>query len=191
MADPLSVTASIVGIVGPALHVVRLLAGDLKQIKDAPESIATLRQRIGEVERALVTLEKIPDQDLEALGVAEDTKATITKCGESCKQFSTELKRWTRHSTGDSLTLLDRSKIGFWKQHHIKSMEKELQYCQGAITQVVSIATLYVQTRHSYIGNSADMNMCLTGLASAPLKTLISRSLSEMRKSATYQLPLK
>ncbi|KAJ5728947.1 uncharacterized protein N7483_003455 [Penicillium malachiteum] len=142
MADPLSMAASIVGVVGPALHSIRLLARDLEQIKDAPKSIAALRERINSVARALVTLEKIDDQEWEALGVSDDAKSTIEKCGDSCKAFSEEIKRWTRHSQGNSLTLLDRSKIGFWKQHQITSMEKELQYCQSTITQVVSIATL-------------------------------------------------
>ena len=34
MADPLSITASIVGIVGPALHATRLLLEDLQQLKE-------------------------------------------------------------------------------------------------------------------------------------------------------------
>lgn len=142
MADPLSVTASVVGIVGPALHGVRLLAEDLEQIKDAPKNIASLKERISLIEGGLVTLKSIGAQEWNALGVAEDTKSTIKKCGEICTGFSADIKRWTRHSQGDSLTFLDRSKIGFWKQQRITSMEKELQYCQASITQVVSIATL-------------------------------------------------
>ncbi|KAJ6013680.1 hypothetical protein N7540_008271 [Penicillium herquei] len=149
MADPLSMVASIVGVVGPALHGIRLLAKDLEQIKDAPKSITALRERIKSVERALVTLEKIENQEWEALGVSEDAESTIKKCGDSCEAFSEELKRWTRHSQGNSLNLLDRSKIGFWKQHHITSMEKELQYCQSTITQVVSIATLLSSLRNT------------------------------------------
>ncbi len=34
MADALSITASIMGIVGPALHAIRLLLGDLQQLKE-------------------------------------------------------------------------------------------------------------------------------------------------------------
>ena len=36
MADPFSITASVVGIVVPALHGTRLLLGDLQQLTDAP-----------------------------------------------------------------------------------------------------------------------------------------------------------
>jgi hypothetical protein len=42
MADPLSITASIVGIIVPALHGTRLLLGDLQQLNDAPKTIKRL-----------------------------------------------------------------------------------------------------------------------------------------------------
>ncbi|KAJ5987155.1 hypothetical protein N7451_011520 [Penicillium sp. IBT 35674x] len=151
MADPLSITASLVGIVGPALHGVRLLSEDLKQIKDAPDNVAALRGSIGSVERSLVSLNMIGGKAWESLGVAEETKTTIKICGETCDDFRTALQRWTKHSKGDSLSLLDRSKIGFWKQHHIESMEKKLLNCQVTITEVVSIATLISTLQNSHL----------------------------------------
>ncbi|KAJ6109456.1 hypothetical protein N7486_001691 [Penicillium sp. IBT 16267x] len=151
MADPLSITAGIAGIVTPALHGIRLLSEDLKQIKDAPGNVFTLRESIGSVERSLVSLDTIGDKAWESLGVAENTKTTIKICGETCDEFRNALQRWTKHSKGDSLSLLDRSKIGFWKQHHIESMEKKLLNCQVTITEVVSIATLISTLRNSHI----------------------------------------
>ncbi|KAJ5291370.1 hypothetical protein N7478_000621 [Penicillium angulare] len=149
MAEPISLTASVIGIVASALHSVRLLADDLGKIKDAPKSIASLKERIGLIEGGFSTLKSIGDQEWDAIGVAEDTKATIKKCGETCKRFSKNIEYWTRHSDGDSLTLLDRSNLGFLKQKRLESMERELQHCQGAITQVVSIATLISSLRHT------------------------------------------
>ncbi|KAJ5627886.1 hypothetical protein N7490_010114 [Penicillium lividum] len=154
MADPLSITASVVGIVGPALHGIRLLSEDLKQIKDAPENVAALRESIDSVERSLSSLDKIGDKVWESLGVAENTKTTIKACGDTCNEFRADLQRWTKHS-GASLSLLDRSKIGFWKQHHIRSMEKKLLNCQVTITEVVSIATLISSLRNTDITEEA------------------------------------
>ncbi|KAJ5937863.1 hypothetical protein N7454_004205 [Penicillium verhagenii] len=148
MADPLSITAGIVGIVVPALQGVRLLGDELKQIRDAPENVAALRETIGSVERSLVTLETIGDKTWESLGIAENTKTTIRICGETCDEFRIDLQRWTKHSQGDTLSLRDRSKIGFWKQQPIRSMEKKLHNCQVTITEVVSIATLSLQHSH-------------------------------------------
>ena len=42
MADPLSITASTVGIIVPALHGTRLLLEDLQQLKDAPKTVKRL-----------------------------------------------------------------------------------------------------------------------------------------------------
>ncbi|KAJ5917596.1 hypothetical protein N7466_011150 [Penicillium verhagenii] len=151
MADPLSITAGIVGIVVPALQGVRLLGEELKQIRDAPENVAALRESIGSVERSLVTLETIGDKAWESLGIAENTKTTIRICGETCDEFRLDLQRWTKHSQGDTLSLRDRSKIGFWKQQPIRSMEKKLHNCQVTITEVVSIATLISSLQHSHI----------------------------------------
>ncbi|KAJ5097308.1 hypothetical protein N7456_008029 [Penicillium angulare] len=149
MTDPFSLTVSVIGIVGPALHSVRVLADDLGKIKDAPKSIASLKERIGLIEGGLSTMRSIGDQEWDALRIEEDTKATIKKCGETCKRFSKNIQHWSRHSEGASLTLLDRSNIGFLKQKRLESMERELQHCQGAITQVVSIATLVSSLRHT------------------------------------------
>ena len=42
MADPLSITASAVGIIFPALHGTRLLLEDLQELKDTPKTIKRL-----------------------------------------------------------------------------------------------------------------------------------------------------
>jgi hypothetical protein len=42
MADPLSVTASAVGIIVPALHGTRLLLKDLQQLKNIPKTVKRL-----------------------------------------------------------------------------------------------------------------------------------------------------
>jgi hypothetical protein len=39
MADPLSIAASAVGIIVPALHGTRLLLEDLQQLKNAPKTV--------------------------------------------------------------------------------------------------------------------------------------------------------
>jgi hypothetical protein len=42
MADPLGIAASVVGIIGPALHGTRLLLQNLQQLKDAPKTVKRL-----------------------------------------------------------------------------------------------------------------------------------------------------
>ena len=54
MADPLSVTASAVGIIVPALHGTRLLLEDLQQLKDARKTVKRLTDGVHSVH---ITLE--------------------------------------------------------------------------------------------------------------------------------------
>lgn len=145
MTDPLSVAAGVVGIVAPALHVSRLLLNDLKSIKDAPSNIKTLTDHIDSLTMALTSVESIDDSEWRSLGPAliDNAKSMITTSTATCKRFSADIQRWTSRSKDGSLSLLDRSMIGFFKHTHLTSMSGEIQTCQTKITSVVSIATLY------------------------------------------------
>lgn len=56
MVDPLSITASVVGVVVPALHATRLLLEDLQQLKDAPKTVKRLAEDVHSVDAALELL---------------------------------------------------------------------------------------------------------------------------------------
>ncbi len=51
MADPLSIGASVVGVIVPALHGMRLLLDDLEKIKDAPKAVKRLEADVRSVDR--------------------------------------------------------------------------------------------------------------------------------------------
>jgi hypothetical protein len=63
MANPLSITASIMGITVPALHGTRLLLDNLQQLKDTPKTIKRLTNNILSVHAALKLLKDIEDRD--------------------------------------------------------------------------------------------------------------------------------
>ena len=54
MVDPLSVAASVVGIIVPALHGTRLLLDDLERLKDAPKTVKRLTDDVRSVEGTLL-----------------------------------------------------------------------------------------------------------------------------------------
>ncbi|RHZ63789.1 uncharacterized protein CDV56_108866 [Aspergillus thermomutatus] len=155
MADPLSITAGIVGIAVPALQGLRLLLHDLQSIRDAPETISNLKDNIRAIELALISLQAISEQEWESLGttVADEAKATIATCTKACEIFRSNLQRWTGHSQDGNgrLSRLDRAKVGIFKQGQIKSMCEQLQSCKITINSVVSIATLYSSLRHTHL----------------------------------------
>jgi len=144
MPDPLSITASVVGIVVPALHGTRLLLEDLQQLKDAPKTVKRLTDDVYSLYTTLELLRGVKDGDWKSLGqsVAEQSKATISSCTQACSLFRTDLQKWTRHSEDGKLTWLDRANVGFFKKDQAKAMSEQLQGCKLAINLIVGVATL-------------------------------------------------
>lgn len=144
MADPLSITASVVSLTVPALHGTRLLLDDLQQLKDAPKTVKRLVEDVRSVDTALELVKGVEDREWELLGagVAEQSKTTITSCTQACNLFRADLQRWTRHSDDGKLAWQDRASVGFFKQGQIKAMSEQLSNCKLTINSVVSIATL-------------------------------------------------
>jgi TPP-dependent trihydroxycyclohexane-1,2-dione (THcHDO) dehydratase len=148
MADPLSISAGVVGIIVPALHGSRVLLDELCRNIDAPKIFERLKTNLQSVEMALTSLRAVKDTEWELLGdsVAEQSKATIESCTEACKSFRTDIKLWTKHSDGKKLSWKDRANVGFLKQRQIEAMSSQLQTCHIVINSVVGIATLCVAT---------------------------------------------
>lgn len=82
MADPLSITASVVGIIVPALHGTRLLLADLQQLNDAPKTIKQVSDDVQSVHTTLELLRGVEHGDWNSLGqnVAEQSEATVGSC---------------------------------------------------------------------------------------------------------------
>lgn len=144
MADPLSVTASAVGIIVLALHGIRLLLEDLQQLKDAPKTIKRLTDNVHSVHTTLELLKGVEDRDWKSLGqsVAEQSEATISSCMQACNLFRADLQKWTKHSEDGKLAWLDRANVGFFKKDQAKAMSEQLQSCKLAINLIVGVATL-------------------------------------------------
>jgi hypothetical protein len=81
MTDPLSITASVVGITVPALHGVRLLMEDLQQLKEAPKTIKRLSKDVQSVETSLKLLQGVEEREWDLFGanVLEKSKTIISR----------------------------------------------------------------------------------------------------------------
>ena len=144
MADPLTIAASVIGVVVPALHGTRLLLDDLQKLQDAPKTVERLVDDAHSVDAALKLLEGVEEREWESLGatVAEQSKATISSCTQACSLFRSDLQHWTRHSGDGKLAWQDRAKGGFFKKDQVKAMSEQLQNCKLTISTIVSIAIL-------------------------------------------------
>jgi hypothetical protein len=146
MTDPLSITASVVGIIMPALHATRLLLDDLQQLKDAPKAVKRLVEDVYSVDTALELLKGIEEREWGLLGadVAKQSKTTISSSTQACNLFRADLQKWTKHSEDGKLAWLDRANVGFFKKDQVKAMSEQLQNCKLAINLIVGVATLWV-----------------------------------------------
>ncbi len=144
MADPLSITAGVVGIIAPALHTTRLLLQDLQQLKDAPKTIKRLGEDVQSIGIALELLQSVEGREWALLGagVAKQSETTISSSTQACNIFRADLKKWTRHSEDGKLAWLDRANVGFFKKDQVKAMSEQLQSCKLAINLIVGLATL-------------------------------------------------
>jgi len=144
MSDPLSITASIVGITVPALHGTKILLEDLQGLKDAPRTVKRLTDDVQLVHAALGLLKSVEDRDWMSLGkgVAEQSEATIRSCTKACDLFRIDLQRWTRHSDDGKLAWQDRAAVGFFKKDQVRAMSEQLQSCNLAINLIVGVANL-------------------------------------------------
>lgn len=144
--EALGVAASVVGVVGPALHGVRLLVDDIQKIADAPEVVASLKNELLAVGTALESLKAVSDSQWKSLGdtVVAQAETAMTSCALSCDKLRTALGRWTRHSDDRSgkLSWRDRATIGFFKESQLKSMTEQVEKCKTTLTWVASVATL-------------------------------------------------
>ena len=144
MSDPLTIGASVVGVVVPALHGTRLLIDDVHKIVDAPTTVEHLANGLASLDGTLRSLQAIEEADWEALGhtIAEQSKSVVITCTTACETFHADLQRWTRRSQGGKLSWRDRAKIGFFKERQIRSISEHLQSCRLVCINVVGMATL-------------------------------------------------
>jgi hypothetical protein len=125
VGDPLSATASIVGIAAATLHTVRLLLKDIDSIRNAPKFVNNLRTRIASIKRALEYVQDIGED------VSNAVEEEIIKCREVCNKLQLRLK--------DSTSLRYRVKVGIIDEHAIEKLVAELEWYKNDLTLAVTI----------------------------------------------------
>ncbi|KAF5563460.1 hypothetical protein FNAPI_2669 [Fusarium napiforme] len=126
MPDPVSITASILGIV----QGVAFLSSTIENIRSAPESIKNIQSQLQHLKPILTQLAFAVDQkqiDTDQFGA--EVKSALDSCDQACTEFNTSLGHWTRHSSEDETSVLDYTKIGLLRQGRIRLMKDQLDQC--------------------------------------------------------------
>ena len=148
MAEAFGLAVGVIGVTIPAIKVSQALIDDLKRIRDAPETLSTLKSDVDSFRECLLHIKAIEESEWRLLGdvIVNQMQATIESCEKSCSKFLSELKGWMKHS-GDirqhsqELVLKDRLKIGF-KQHQIKAISEQLQDSKLTFSLTIQITNL-------------------------------------------------
>jgi hypothetical protein len=144
MADPLSVTASVAGLVGLALQGTRRLIDDVNNVRDAPKSLEDLHTELASIGASLKSLEAVDESQLRLLGehVYDQSTMAIARFTSACDGFRGDLQRWTKRSRDGKLSWRDKINIGFFKEQRIAAMARQLQSCKLSLSSIVGTATL-------------------------------------------------
>ncbi|KAK5733335.1 hypothetical protein LTR17_009824 [Elasticomyces elasticus] len=169
MSDPLSTAAALVGIIVPALHGIKLLVEDVSKVRDAPETVKGLKRDLQSLSSSLEVLKAIGETQWKMLGtqVSQLSKETVSDCTAACGAFQKDLKRWTIRSREGKMSWRDRNNIGFFKEHRVKAMSKQLQSWKRSLGSVVGtrsyhnldlILRIVRRRRQQHYQSSSDAN---------------------------------
>ena len=150
MADPLSVTASVVGITAFALRSVQQLTAFIESIRDAPEIITGIKEDLKAVESVLSSLGRVlqtkdlPAETLESLDQNANIKVAVENCSKECARFRATLAHWMRHSTETKTFWWDRVRAGYFGEKSTEAFLRRLGASKATVSVALNSAILYV-----------------------------------------------
>jgi len=152
MADPLSITASIVGIIAATSQGIELLSNTIQNIRNVPESIRSIQRGIQQLKPLLTKLEFVIKEEPTELILSTEIRDALGVCNRACTEFNVSLTHWTRRSSSEKTSVLDNAKIGIFRQGRIRVLNDQLNQSIKILNVTLDTATLYVlyPTYHSF-----------------------------------------
>lgn len=128
MADPLSVGASVVGIVGAALHGSKRLYELIDSLRSAPKDIAALSADLQALYQVLGRLAGMQDKLSNNPELCDCLTTPLENCLDIFDEFTTLLNGFT-HTTRDGTV-----KVRTWRNIAWAFKDKEIQLFRDTIT---------------------------------------------------------
>jgi hypothetical protein len=143
MGDPLSITASVVGIATAALQSLQFLVQAIDGVNGAPDVVKSVSTDLRAIRPVLQTLLRAVQDDSSQVVLSEHIKDAIENCQRACGTFQLRVEHWTERSTKDKMFWVDRWKVGLFGLERIKAFRGQLSDCKGTLTFALSTATVY------------------------------------------------
>lgn len=145
MIDPVSITASVVGITTAAIGSVKFLYTTIGDIKDVPTALGNIRSDLQAVEPVLQILHTELESEHSQVLLIDDIKAAVENCNSACSTFQKSLDHWMRHATKHQAfwaEWTDRVRVGVFELGKIKVLKGRLDNCKGTINVALSTSTV-------------------------------------------------
>lgn len=143
MADPLSTTASVVGLATVALQSVQFLVQTIEGVKGAPDIVKYVGADLRVIKSTLQSLLRTVQDDSSQVVLSEQVKDAIENCERACGTFRLQVEHWMERSTQDKMFWVDRWKVGLFGLERIKTFRGQLSDCKGTLSVALSTATVY------------------------------------------------
>ncbi len=178
--EPLSITASVVGITTAALQSAQFLVKTIDTVKDAPGTIKDISADLGAIESVLQDLNaKVQDASSQIIR-SNQIGPAVENCNRACKSFQLQVERWMKYSKEDKIFWISRWKIGLFGQDRIKVFKGQLNDCKSTLNVALTTATLFVSPQNHLILLVADR---LNRLAVASQKELAKEQKDSILKA--------
>ncbi|KAF5718531.1 White collar 1 [Fusarium globosum] len=128
MSDPLSLTASVVGIVGALLHGSKRLYEFIDSLQDAPKDIAAISTDLRALYEILAYITKVQDRLSSHLALCASLKAPLENCLNLFDEFTALLQGFTQTSRDGTI------QVRIWKQMAWALKDKEIQLFRDTVT---------------------------------------------------------
>jgi DNA repair ATPase RecN len=150
MADPLSITASVITVATLAYSSTQTLYQTLSAIHDAPEAFAhlktdveTLHEIIHSLQQELETKDADADLSDAQKSNLREIKPSLEACHSACDAFKGKIDRVLRHSKDGHTSLRDRLKLQF-QEKEIRAFQARLASYKSTLAIALDFSTLYV-----------------------------------------------
>jgi hypothetical protein len=178
--DPLSITASVVGITTAALQSAQFLVKTIDNVKDAPGTIKDICTDLRAIESVLQDLNaKVQDGSSQIIR-SNQIGPAVENCDRACKAFQLQVERWMKHSKEDKIFWISRWRIGLFGQDRIKTFKGQLGDCKSTLNVALTTATLFVSPLNHLILQVANR---LDRLAVASQKELTKEQKDSILKA--------
>ncbi|RJE17776.1 hypothetical protein PHISCL_09887 [Aspergillus sclerotialis] len=152
MADPLSVTASVIAVATLAFQSCKATYSLIDGLAGAPQAIARSKTSFAETQTTINALQQTlttnsePPSGLDSILGTIDLEGTLKSVQRLCDEFATAITSFTSHSTDGKFSKRDRVAVNL-HESKISNLDRQLGYCQQTLSMVLVSINLIVATR--------------------------------------------